>query len=92
MATNTRSNAAVKANQTRSVRRQFINTYGQTTFDALVTIAKTSHGRKVPTKVGQVSNTSLAAYRANLTRGAYSDYVVVRNDGTWDDDMNLVNV
>jgi hypothetical protein len=91
MATNTRSNAAVKANQTRNVRRQFINTYGQTTFDALVRIAKQTHGRKVPSGLVQVSNTSLAAYRANLTRGAYGDFVVVRNDGTWDDDMNLVN-
>lgn len=87
------SRAAHKANVTRAVRKEFINEFGTRTFNALVQIAKTDAGRQVPVRFRSVvSNTSMGAYRANLTRGAYGAYVLVNEDGTWDDDMNLVNV
>jgi hypothetical protein len=92
MASNSRSVAARKANATRAVRREFIEEFGQRAFDALVRIAKQTHGRKVPRGLSRISPTSQAAYHANLTRGTYGEFVVVNPDGTWDDDMNLVNV
>jgi len=94
MSKNSRSSAARKANQTRAVRSEFIAEFGHETFNALVRLAKgTRKGRPQRRAIGSdISPTSLAAYKANLTRGTYSAYVLVNPDGTWDDDMNLVNV
>jgi len=76
----TRSNqrfvsAARKAARTAKVRRDFVSRFGRETLEALATIAQ---GRNVVTTLGR---RSMAAYKANLTRGAYSDFVTVDSKG-----------
>lgn len=68
---NSRSQAARKAARTVRNRREFVNRFGERALNALVTIMR---GTNV-TSTSKVR--SLAAYKANLTRGTYSDFVKV---------------
>lgn len=65
---------AQKAARTRAARRAFIERFGVSTFEALTAIC---HGRTA----SFTSTASMAAYRANLTRGAYSEFVTVNKNG-----------
>lgn len=80
------------ATNVKQTREKFIEQFGRPTFNAVVTIAKTQAGRKVPKKVSGISPRSLAAYRANLTRGAYKPFVTATKSGKISDRMDLVNV
>jgi hypothetical protein len=71
-----RSLAAKKAAQTVKNRKQFIDLYGEATFQALLTIVK---NRLVVTAA---KKRSLAAYKANLSRGTYSEYISFHKNGT----------
>lgn len=65
--TSVRSAAAKKAAKTVARRRAFINRFGQESFNAVVAIV---NGRYTG-----FNKNSLAAYKANLTRGTYSDFI-----------------
>lgn len=70
-----RSEASKKAAETVRNRKEFIERYGEATFQALVTIVK---NRLVVT---ESKKRSIAAYKANLTRGAYKQYVSFNKNG-----------
>jgi hypothetical protein len=54
-------------------REEFVEMYGKDTMRALETLKKIHLGKKV--SVTAERRRSLAAYKANLTRGAYSPFV-----------------
>lgn len=85
--TSTRSNAAKKAWVTMRNRQAFIQKYGETTYRVLAGLRQGNGTAFVDVTPG-----SVAAYKANLTRGAYSDYVTVDNHGNWRDKLSLHRV
>lgn len=54
-------------------REEFVELYGKNTMKALETLKKIHLGRKV--NLSAERKRSLAAYKANLTRGAYFPFV-----------------
>jgi hypothetical protein len=80
---NTRKNAARKAARTARNRRAFVAQFGDATLHAL---RKIVNGR--PALTNSEART-LAAYKANLTRGTYSPFVSVNKDGTVRSVINL---
>lgn len=76
----------------QQMRDQFVERFGQPALNAMVTIVKTQAGRKVPSRIGTITPSSLAAYRANLTRGTYKGFVTVNKSQKINDRMDLVSV
>lgn len=76
MAKNTRRSAALKAVRTMKVRREFVEKFSEDTLHALANIAKNVE------PLSSWQKRSLAAYKANLTRGTYSEFVSVGNSGS----------
>lgn len=76
MKKNNRKTAAKKAANTVRVRREFVEQFGDRTLVALSAIAKNTviHG--------DAWRRSLAAYKANLTRGTYSAFVSTDSAGS----------
>ena len=77
--------AARKAARTAKVRREFVQRFGTETLNALAHIVQ---GRPTITTVGR---RSMAAYKANLTRGVYSDFVTVDTNGNVKTDVLGLN-
>ncbi len=73
----TRRRAALKAARTLRSRREFEDRFGIRTGIALRVIT----GVSTPNEELNFSRQQLAAYKANLTRGAYSDFVRVNTSG-----------
>jgi hypothetical protein len=82
----------VVSNKVNTTRNVFVERFGRPTWNAMVTIAKDKAGRKVPKKIGPTSPRSMAAYRANLTRGAYTGFITVNKNGSLSDKMDLASV
>ena len=71
-----RETPARKAARVRAIRQQFVDRFGKKTLTALVQIVN-----GFTTKSPSVRR-SLAAYKANLTRGVYSDFVRTGKHGS----------
>lgn len=78
-----RSCTAKKAAVTRERRNAFIKKYGDKVFSAVW-----GHVSGIPddelVDLCEISRRSLAAIKANLTRGVYDRFIVTRADGTRD--------
>ena len=68
------NNAQTRANQTRTARRQFVQDFGENTVDVVRAIVNGWDSTEIADDYGMPVGT-VAAYRANLTRGAYAPYV-----------------
>jgi hypothetical protein len=88
---NSRSSATTKGNATRVARRTFETTYGRTTARVVRLIAEGLSNRVIRAVTG-ASYTSIAAYRANVTRGAYSPFVSTNGLGTYWGTCNWTNL
>jgi hypothetical protein len=75
MTTNKHVAAARKAVRTIRVRREFVQRFSEDTLTALRVIVKKRVALSAERK------RSLAAYKANLTRGTYDDFVSVNQSG-----------
>ena len=62
--------AARKAVKTRKARVEFQNSYGEETFDVISEMVNGSTNHNISFKLG-LPLSSVAAYRANFTRGIY---------------------
>jgi FixJ family two-component response regulator len=67
-------NSATRANRTRSNRRAFAQVYGPVTADVVRLIARGWTSDRIAYETGETVN-SVAAFRANVTRGAYAPFV-----------------
>ena len=76
MASNNRRAVALKAARTARTRREFVEQFGEAALRALSAIAKNT------LVLSDSRRRSLAAYKANLTRGTYSTFVSVGNSGS----------
>lgn len=92
----TRSNAAVQANQTRQAREDFCARYSKDTLRKLAFIRRVDEGRRIPDSMQAISLEagSVAAVRANLTRGTYSPWVTSgkNNQVVVESRLNLLTV
>lgn len=73
---NPRRAAALKAVRTARTRREFVEQFGEAALRALSTIAKNT------VVLSDSRRRSLAAYKANLTRGTYNAFVSVGASGS----------
>lgn len=81
-----RTKAAKKARATTAARKAFVDRFGLAAFQAIVAIVQ---NRPVYTSA---RGRSLAAYQANLTRGAYSEFITMRNGNVVKDTAGLTRV
>lgn len=77
---NSRSAATSRGNVTRAARKLFESTYGSTTAKIVRLIAAGLTTASIRSITG-ASPTTIATYRANLTRGIYYPFVLVDNAG-----------
>lgn len=71
---NTKKNAAKRANVTRAARKAFLSRYGCDTYDVVKLTLKGQTTEQILTTT-MLWRTTVAAIRANLTRGTYDTYL-----------------
>ena len=69
-------NAAKKAAETRKARSEFVQTYGTEAYDVVSMLASKMSDHHIM-DLTWIPRSSLAAYKANLTRGTY-DHILSR--------------
>lgn len=92
MAKTNASRAAVRANYTRRIRSQFIQQYSERTLRILAFLRRQAEGRRIPATLTGFNPGSVAAVKANLTRGVYNQFVKIDSNGQWSDSLNLLSV
>ncbi len=70
-----------KGNRTRAARKQFANTYSEVTVGIISMLVSGYSTAQVAQTYG-VPRSTVATYKANLTRGIYSPFVRSNGSGT----------
>lgn len=65
----------------QAARKAFVAKYGKETRDVVQAIARGWDNQRIQDKL-MVSSTSVAAYRANVTRESYAPFVLAAYDGS----------